>query len=378
MLCSRYLPPVLGRRPPLVVVALLALLTSCDGEPAPPPPPEQRRSEPAPEPALDPELEPPAAWPAEVRDLREELDAFTTVDACAEALRERTPSAVAEALVDLGYDAFFDDLCRSLGAVKEGSEQACDAIAISTARAGCRRRLAIVHGRPDACPADRVVPGREPICVAWAARDPGLCRASDESALCRAVLAGEPACARLRDRERCRAYVQRYGSVLGDERAESSATGEPAIFTLTLGDGPPIERDVLERGVRVVPRGCASTVALADPLGEVSVPVGPIRAPRFHLELSIPAGREAPVALSLGPSEAVLSVSSPEHGALTSISGARGTVTVERLELRRGGAIAGTIEGTLRRGDGELPVRGRFATFIRDLEPLPPHCAAAE
>jgi hypothetical protein len=323
------------------------------------------------------EAAPSAAWPTEVRGLREELDAFTTADACVTALRERTATAVAEGLSDLGYDGFFDDLCRGLAAVKAGSEEGCDALAISTARAGCRRRLAIIHARPAACPADRVTPGREPTCVAWASRSPDLCRASDASAQCRAVLdGGEEACARLRagDRERCRAHVRRYASALGEERVESAAAAAPSVFTLTVGEQT-LERDVLDRGVRAVPSGCELAIALANPLGELSIPIGTVE-PTFHLELAIPPGREPPIELALGPSEAVLSVATPEHGGLTSIAGATGTVTLDRLELRRGGALSGTIDGTLRRGDGELPVSGRFATFIRDLEPLPSHCAA--
>ena len=325
------------------------------------------------------ELEPrlAVAWPTEVRGLREDVDAFTTVEACVTALRERTATAVAEGLTDLGYDGFFDDLCSGLAAVKSGSEEGCDALAISTARAGCRRRLAIVHARPEACPADRVTPGREPICVAWASRDPDLCRASDASAACRAVLeGGEAACARLRpgERERCRAHVQRYASALGEARAESAAAAAPSVFTLTVGEQT-LTRDVLERGVRAVPQGCELAIALANPLGETTIPIGTVE-PTFHLELAIPPGREPPFELALGPSEAVLSVATPEHGGLTSIAGATGTVTVDRLELRRGGALSGTIDGTLRRGDGEVTVSGRFATFIRDLEPLPSHCAA--
>ena len=377
-----YVGAVLGHRGAALIAVGLALF-ACEEPSAPPREDRPRAVTPAEEEVAE-EAAPPVAWPTDVRGLREDVDAFTTVEACVTALRERTATAVAEGLTDLGYDGFFDDLCSGLAAVKAGSEEGCDARSISTARAGCRRRLAIVHARPEACPADRVTPGREPTCVAWASRDPDLCRASAESAQCRAVLeGGEGACARLRpsERERCRAHVQRYASTLGEERVASPAAAAPSVFTInlggTLGGGAQtLERDVLERGVRVVPRGCELTIALANPLGEVTIPIGTVE-PTFHLELAIPPGREAPIELTLGPSEAVLSVATPEHGGLTSIAGATGSVTLEQLELRRGGALRGTIEGTLRRGDGELAVRGRFATFIRDLEPLPPHCAAA-
>lgn len=371
---------------PRALAALLALaLAACSSTPEPPAEPPSPGSREELEAAQD-ELEPPpsSAWPAEVQGLAEQVASFTTVDACLEQLRARTPTAVAEGLADLAYDGFFDDVCRALEAVKTGALEQCDALAISTARAGCRRRLAAVHGLPSACPEDRVVPGREAVCVAWAARDPGLCRASAEEARCRAVLEGDDrSCRALRpgDRERCRAHVRRYASALGEERAESPATEAPRLMTLELREGGAspivIRRDVLERGVRLVPRGCGYAVALGHPLGEVAPLVGlrPEEA-SFHLELAVPPGRPVPVELALGATEAVLSVTTPAHGGVTSISGARGSARLTSFEPRLGGAIAGSFEGTLRHGAGELAVSGRFATFVRDLEPLPERCAS--
>ena len=227
------------------------------------------------------------------------MHAFTGVDACLEELRARTPTAVAEGIADLGYDGFLDDVCRGMEAVKRGDVAACDALAISAGRAGCRRRLAIVHGTPSACPDDRVVPGREAVCVAWAARDAGLCRASSDEARCRAVLDDDlRACRPLRggDRSRCQAEVRRYASALEGERARSPATEAPAVLTLDVGEGERaihIERDVLAQGVRLVPAECAYSVALANPLGEVSFGLRD-EAPSFHLELTLPAGARAP------------------------------------------------------------------------------------
>ncbi len=371
---------------PRALAALLVLaLASCDSPPEPPPeePSSSEREEPEP---IEDDLEPApsSTWPAEVQSLADQVASFTTVEACLEQLRARTPTAVAEGLADLAYDGFFDDVCRALEAVKTGSVEQCDALAISTARAGCRRRLAVVHGRPSACPGDRVVPGREAVCVAWAARDPGLCRAAGEEARCRAVLAGDDgACRGLRpgDRERCRAHVRRYASALGEERGESPATDAPRVMTLEVreGDAAPItiRRDVLDRGVRLVPAGCGYLLALGNPLGELEPLVGlrPEEA-SFHLELTVPPGRRAPIDLALGGAEAVLSVTTRAHGGVTSISGARGSARLTSFEPRLGGAIAGTLEGTLRHGGGELAVSGRFATFVRDLEPLSERCAA--
>jgi hypothetical protein len=373
----------------------LILLAGCGSEPPAPPAAEEarpmapsvrRRVEEATETLERP---PSSAWPTEVRSLAEAVEGFDSVEACLAELRARTPTAVAEGLADLSYDGFFDDVCRGLAAVKAGDVEACDAFEISSARRGCRRRLALVRGEPRACPRDLVVPGREPVCVAWAARAPGLCRAAPraERARCRAVLAGDDAaCARLRggDRRRCEAQVRRYASALGAARAAPGAAAEEAVFRLEVREegaaAAPlvIARDALARGVRLVPAGCRWEVDLARPVGELPAPLVPGRfEPTFHLELAVPAGLEPPAELPLGATGAVLSLAVPAHGGLTSIAGADGAVELAAFEPRLGGAVRGTVAGTLRRGEVTLAVRGRFATFVRDLDPLPEGCGGA-
>ncbi|HJL17353.1 MAG TPA: hypothetical protein RMH99_16920 [Sandaracinaceae bacterium LLY-WYZ-13_1] len=335
--------------------------------------------------------EPPsAAWPTRVRSLREAVDAFESVDACRAELRQRTPTAVAEGLADLSYDGFFDDVCRGLAAVKARDPTGCDALEVRSARRGCRRRLALWAGDPEACAEDLVTPGREPVCVAWAARAPALCRAAPigRRRRCRAVLAGDAeACRALRggDRARCEAEVRRYASALGDERVEMSAVARDAVFRLEVvaaetDDEPRVlERDVLARGVRLVPRGCRWTLSLGRAVGELPLPASPGRfEPTFHLELTVPAHAELPIELPLSARAAVLSVALPAHGGLTSIAGAEGAVELTRFEPRIGGAVDGTIRGTLRRGALVLEVEGRFSTFVRDRSPLPPGCGGPD
>ena len=376
---------------PLPLAVLLATLLpgGCDETPDPMgqrpalPAPIQRRVDEAVE-----ELDPPPSpsWPTEVRGLRESADAFTSVEACLAELRARTPVAVAEGIADLAYDGFFDDVCRGLEAVKAGDPDRCDALDASTVRAGCRRRVAILNGLPAACPADMVLPGRDSVCVAWAARDRELCRAASiaDRARCAAVLDGEArGCVSLRggDRGRCEAEVRRYAGALGEERHESAAAARPAVLELTVtvegasGDPIRIERDVLARGVRLVPQGCRYQVALGEPHGEGMLPSGPGRfEPTFHLELAVPMGDDANRALPLGATDAVLSLALPAHGGITSIAGASGQVALSAFEPRVGGAVDGTVRGRLRSGGAELAVEGRFRTFVRDLEPLAEHC----
>lgn len=368
------------RHPRLGVLGLgLVVLLGCRDEPRSPVR-ERPVVEPAPILEHEDEPSPSAAWPTEVESLREAVDAFGSVEDCLASLRAGTPTAVAEGIADLAYDGFFDDVCRAMAAVKEGSVEGCDGLVISSARAGCRRRLALVHGRPEVCPEDRTIPGREALCVAWAARDRALCRASAEQARCRAVLEGDArACERLRggDRERCRASVRRYHASVG-ETEDSPAARAPAVLTLEvreLGEDPiTIERDVLARGVRLVPQGCRWAVALANPRGEPSLGLVFDAEPRFHLELAVAADVEPGATLALGGDEAVLSLFTPSLGPLTSISGAEGHVRLERFEPRLGGAIVGRVTGSLRHGTRRVSVRGRFATFVRDLDRLPERC----
>lgn len=354
-------------------LSLLALLVACE-EPPPgrPPTPEAREIE-AMQDLLPPP--PPSAWPDDVVGLREAIEAFTDVDACLAGLRARTPTEVAEGVNDLGYDAFFADVCASMQAVRERSVEGCDALSVSSARRGCRRRLALFHGDPAACPEDPVTPGREAVCVAWAARDEDLCRAAPppDRPRCEAVLRGDAEhCARARggDRVRCEAEVERYGSALGEDRRESPATADTSLRVEI--DGATLTRDV-SRGVRLVARGCRMEVVLAEPLGVAAVGR---EEPSFSLELTVPARVELPARLPLGTGSALLTVTTPARGTLSTASGARGQLELTAYEERLGGAIAGTIEADFTELGDHVRARGRFATYVRDLDPLPASCRA--
>ena len=101
-------------------------------------------------------------------DLRADLDAFTTVEACAEK-RAGIDPLVGDALDAIGYETFLRDACRMLDAMKAEDAKRCDAIDASSLRARCRARVAMVAGRADDCPLrseSEPALGREPACVA--------------------------------------------------------------------------------------------------------------------------------------------------------------------------------------------------------------------
>lgn len=335
---------------------------------------------------------PTSAWPDDVRDLRATLDAFESLDACRRAMRARLPTEIAEAIADIGYDQLVDDVCAGVAAVKAADVAACDALSVSVLRRGCRRRLALVHARPDACGADAVMPGRDPVCLAWASRDPGLCRAAalQDRATCAAVLAGDAdRCPRTPagDRARCVAEVERYASSLGEERARSAAADvEPVMrleATVVPRTGAPtgpiaIDRDVLERGVHLEADGCAWRVRLASPLGELPTPVAlPDRPPTATISYSVRSDATAPIRIPFGATGAAIEVVLPGITSASAVAGANGELTVTEWAPARGALLAATIDADLDAGTSRVRVRGEARTFVRDVDPLPDRCPRA-
>ena len=371
------------------MVALIASI-ACDSprpvDPGASPPGAPDRGTPsAPVPvAGDVVAEPPASpWPTDVEDLAAGLESFTTVEACVASLRGTLPTAIAEGLADLEYDAFVEDVCRATAAVRDRSPEGCDALEVSSLRRGCRRRLAIVAGDPALCPEDRAIDGRDPLCVAWAARDPGLCRAAaaHERDACEAVLGAEPRrCARALDRARCEAWIRRYARALGEERSASEGPREEPSLHLEIvrvvptASGPPSESppvtldlDVLARGVFLATDGCAHRVVL-DHRGERAAILGRSGA-RIELPIAI---SEPPVEITLAPGATSIELAHPSLGRAR---GGEGSITLTELGLTRGAPLAGTIDASLPAPPGTWRFRGTFRTFVRDLDDLPERCA---
>ena len=363
-------------------------LIGCDRAAPPPPPapdeipaPLQDQIEQA-EATLPPP--PPSAWPTEVLALREALERYVDNDTCIASLRGRTPTEVSEGIADLGYDAFFQDVCASMHAIREASVAGCDALSVSSAQRGCRRRLALFHGRPDACPTDRVEPGREPVCIAWALRDEDLCAAASrvDRARCRAVLRRDPElCSRERggDRGRCEAEIRRYGSALGEQRRQSPAARARRRFEATLvpedssSATETVTVDVLQRGVRLTNEGCRTVVQLADPLGPAVIHRP---ASALSLRFLVPLELELPFEIRFGVVDGTLQVRTAALGSLHSDLRSDGAVHLTAFERQRGGAVAGTFTATMQRGTETVRVRGRFETFVRDLELVDAACRA--
>lgn len=322
----------------------------------------------------------PSTWPPEVEDLQAGLAAFVSVEDCLARLRTRAPVEVAEGLSDLGYDAFFEDVCRSFGAVRDRAPDRCDELTVSTARRGCRRRYALLEGAPDACPEDLAIDGREPLCLAWASRDAGLCRAvaRAERGACEAVLGQDPARCRGPDRARCEAWVRRYGGAVRGASRAGTGTREEPFLRLEVSRVDPsgveaaprsVDLETIARGVLLSADGCRHRVVLDDrgPHG-AQLPFGREGA---RIAFSLPEGGGSDrVRLEGGLGSVELTL--PELGR---IGGGEGRITVTASEPVLGGRLEGTIEARLPTAPGAVLVRGTFRTFVRDVEPLPATCA---
>ncbi len=347
----------------------------------------------------DDELVAPAVWPASPQPIADDLARAETEAACAVRIQTSLSTDVAESIAGLGYDRFVADLCGGLAAVRGGDVAACDALSVSSARAGCRRRLALVHARPDACPSDPSVRGREPVCLAWAARDVGLCRgaALGERARCEAVLSGEPARCRTlpaEPRARCLAELARYGAALGRTRTRSAARDVEMQLALTLtvtpsramrdapdasyeppapdaSSEPPapiaISKPSLERGI-VIAR-CSD--GLRAYVGDASRHGAPLRLDgpaEAELLLRWPTDAGAgPLRISAAAHDAALRLRLAHASDTTNEAGGGGAVTLDAHDATRGALLSGSVELTLSLPAGRGRVTGTFRTFVRDL-----------
>lgn len=334
---------------PLPLLALLAC--GSNDAPSAPTPAAPERPPPAPQ-------EPPAPspWPTDPASLAESLERFEDVARCEASLRAELPTEIAEVLADLSYDSVVTDVCAGLEATKSQDPSRCDALSVRAAREGCLRRVAVWAGEPDACPPARGVQGRDPLCLAWAARDPDLCDgvSPTDRAACLAVLSDDEA--RCPD-ERCRGWVERYGPVVAtDERPRRRRTGATITVEREGEEPQTYERGGLERGLVLRAHGCG-----------------------YRLELELGGTYdEGPSAQLRATLRADLSTEELD-AQLRWTRGARPEpLRAATLRIRgrpaRGARLRGTLRGEHRLGSEQRTLTVAFDTWLRDIEALDPRC----
>jgi hypothetical protein len=316
--------------------------------------------------------------PPPAGDLRAELDAFTTLEACVTQHAALDP-LVGDAIRAIGYETFLRDACRMLDAAKANDAKRCDAIDAGGLRHRCHAVVAMVSGEADACPwlvDDRRAQGREPTCVAVASRDPRLCAGELRAAraTCEALAGRDEArCAGAIDKEQgvCRREALRWKRTLeapatrlapltppSAKLAIHGAEGTPdpahpdADVTLDVAQGAAVYIDVrgvvrLDLGTR---RELGSTVFVPSPGTHARF------AATLRIEPATPAAIEH------------LELDVP--GASTLVyPGVRCDCRVEivKLERKRGGEIQVKIEGIAGVPPRAYDVRAEVTTFVRDV-----------
>jgi hypothetical protein len=283
--------------------------------------------------------------PAPAGDLKSELAGYTTLDACVSARAKTLDPLLSDTLGALGYDTFLRDSCRVLEATRAEDAGACGPILASQLRARCADWVAIARADPAVCPLQgEPDEGRDPLCLAVAARNEHACLAvpRDRRATCVALVRHDPhACAGAAHADQCAREVER----LRDLVAARDADGKPPPFT------PPAARLELHG----VDGGAEPQVASSAINGLAEGGLVTVRTKKTMT-----------VRLGTGTELGTTSYVPPAHGAAdVSVrlkSSGDGPLEIEHLELSVPGAGILVVPGVSWEGvvrlDGDLSTRG--------------------
>jgi hypothetical protein len=318
-------------------------------------------------------------------DLRAEMEAFTSVGACVEQ-RSRIDPMLGDAIEAIGYDTFFADACRVVDAAKAGDAKRCQGIATSALREHCRATVAELRADPNACPwtqPRRPSLGRDPTCVAIAARIAPLCGVEHdpvERAVCVALLEPAPrgatGCAKLfsrAQRDRCTRAIARWRSALSPGKApvDAAAILAPSgTFRVEGGEGDggataiDLTREV-ERGTVLVQQreGTSFLLGTLPDNGPTFLVPPPNGGATFGIEIDVPSGRDATHEARVRRLELLVPGRAPLT--LQSEAAAGLKLHIDPLGLERGGPVTLTLEGQVRGESAKLHLE--VATFVRDV-----------
>jgi hypothetical protein len=290
---------------------------------------------------------------------------------CVARATGRLPPELASALGVLGAQHLVEDGCRLDVAPRLGASALCEPVRASALREACLARVAMAVGAPERCPPSPGLRGRDPACVAVAARSPALCTAapgSDRGRCLALARADGRACETLEGsfRDDCARDVAALAPWL---RPLAGAPVSEARVTVTLrgpslapGDDAGVERAWELRAHR---RGQwlddAGTLWVIDPspasaTADVAAGVDPVivlQVPAAEARTGVTARAEArvilPGALAMDTAEgsarasAVFAAAPRGRGDRVAV-----TVTVEGASAGVGRAVTVTVEGFVR------------------------------
>jgi hypothetical protein len=384
-----------------VIVLLSAAITSgCDQrepspEPQPPVPSRERESRSAERRELEREFaELEAEAGAETREdppgpsgnLRNDIESFTTLDACVRARIIADP-LLGDAVDALGYDSLTRDACRILQALKAKRTDACKPIVASALRARCESYVAVLTGDPNLCPAVNGGGGfvaREAVCLARARRDERLCNGANamDRPKCRALVLGQPGeCGRDAS---CIRQVQRYRSLLEKPASHPALNAHLRIEIVEEG---PADSGVKSLDMEEIAAGGAIVmvtnekvrVAIGAPKGVSWLDAdSPLASPKAFIEFSVPlvlaeehVGSEKKVsngrsAVELGPRDLRVDLLLPKVALLSASMSSDRTLDIEKLSTEQGGPIRFALGATLRDTPRVFRVKFDVETFVRE------------
>jgi hypothetical protein len=351
-----------SHRPWLVLASVLALVTACNRSRAP-----HARDEATPSRQTPGELPRDASssslWPATIEPLGGSAHANESAEACLARHRASLSTGVAEAIAELEYDRFFEDVCVTERALSARDATLCRTITASAMRDGCTMRVAVLAGDPEMCPV--ATKGRDPLCLAFTTGELAFCETamSRDRPRCRATLRDDPrACRGAIDLGLCEATHARFAAVTAPRRKTRSISTSAAV-TATRKDAPGEVTPVLPdfaRGLVLAREGCSDVVEVVSTTERFGT-----RPALVSLRFTLPPGEERPIRIAAASMTLRMRLSGRTFD---TVLGASGELVIRELARERLGRIELDLDVTVRDGDERWRIHGAIATFVRDLE----------
>lgn len=317
-------------------------------------------------------IEPPTS-PPPAGSLRDEIQGFSTLDAC-EKQHAPTDPLLADALDSLGYESLVRDACRSMEALAARDSKKCSAILAGSLRARCETAVATLTGDASLCPLSGA--SRDPLCLARARRDPRLCDGlSGRSAnLCRALVSGDPSLCK-KDAS-CTRQVARWASVF-----ENPEKREPFVTKLVVevretthsAAGAPVRAfdlgELAAGGFVVRKRSGRIELSLGAPRDATWLSAhSKLATPQGYFALELPEKPKEGTTVALGPLASRFDLLVPELASLSSVPGhAKGRFTVTKLVPELEGVVKLDLEAIVGEGARSFRVVARIESFVRDV-----------
>lgn len=284
---------------------------------------------------------------------------------CVRRNRDALGPELGRALGALQDDTLLEDACGLDIAVRAHAPERCASLRLSSLRETCAFRASIVAGRPEACPAAPGLRGRDPVCVALAARDTSLCAAASltERARCFALAAGDSRPCEALDpllRPTCVRDLDPLHALLPALPRATPRTPDAA----RNGWSTAIEDASVNTPVGWLLRGVFldenDTLWFVDPaLGWPAV--GAMAVDRTLVGVRLPSRRGSALVLDAR----LVAVGVPVLSTLDGSLRAAGTLT--HATHRRGGRVAGTLVFDGASAGRAVHLELHFDTFVRDV-----------